>query len=408
MSRSTSPSTLSVWQRGERESELSCDVAVVGVGIVGASTAYWLKRDAPDLDVLLIEANEPAAGASGRNAGFLLQGTSADYMSDIQTHGADRARRLWHFSQENRELISGELSTRAIEFEASGSLTVAGSEEEDDRLRRCVSRMRADGFPAAYIPAAETNRRLMGRGFQGSLYVASGAMLNPVRLVNHIVEKSGVSVLAHHPVIEINGDAEGVVLETPRRRIRARRVILALNAYLPQLLPNLSPYVQPVRAQMLATAPASSRWLQLPAYSHEGFYYVRQRADGIVLVGGARHLHMLEERGYADQTTPALQADLERFLHQHFPQTRGLAVARRWSGVMGFSPDGLPVVGEVPQMGGSYFATGFTGHGMGYGFRFGRLMAEMVRRGRDAVDADLFLADRFSDLPRSSLRAVSR
>src|SRR5690625_7995597 len=79
---------------------------------------------------------------------------------------------------------------------------------------------------------------------------------------------------------------------------------------------------------MLATEPASLRCLQLPAYSHEGFYYVRQRADGVVLVGGARHLHMLEERGYADQTTPALQADLEKFLHQHFPQKIGRASCR--------------------------------------------------------------------------------
>ena len=408
MSKSSPLTTQSIWQRGERDGDLSCDVAVVGGGIVGASTAYWLKRGAPDMDVVLLEADEPASGASGRNAGFLLQGTSADYMSDIQTHGSDRARRLWHFSQENRDLIAGELSPRAFEFEASGSLTVAGTAEEDERLRRCVSRMRADGFPAAYISAAETNRRLVGRGFHGSLYVASGAMLNPVRLVNHIVEKSGARLLSHHPVLAIADGAEGVDLETTKRRVRARQVVLALNAYLPLLLPALSPYVQPIRAQMLATEPASSRWLQLPAYSHEGFYYVRQRADGVVLVGGARHLHMLEERGYADQTTPALQADLEKFLHQHFPQTRGLAVARRWSGVMGFSPDGLPVVGEVPHLAGSYFATGFTGHGMGYGFRFGRLLAEMIRRGRSATDADLFLADRFSDLPRSSLRAVSR
>src|SRR5690625_7913728 len=112
---------------------------------------------------------------------------------------------------------------------------------------------------------------------------------------------------------------------------------------------------------MLATEPASLRCLQLPAYSHEGFYYVRQRADGVVLVGGARHLHMLEERGYAEQTTPALQADLERFIHQHFPQTRGLAVARRWSGVMGCSPDGLPGVGGVRHLSGGYCAERCTG-----------------------------------------------
>lgn len=392
--------TLSYWQRGTRQADARCDVAVVGGGIIGASTAYWLKRVEPELDVAIVEASRLASGASGRNAGFLLQGTASDYASDMEEHGTEKARRLWHFSQENRDLILQELTPRSFEMEASGSLTVAGTLDEDARLRRCVSRMRADGFPAAYIPSDETNRRLTARGFFGSLYVASGAMLHPVLLVRHIAERSGARTLEGHRVVEIHGEPGAVVIETPIRTIRCRRVILALNAYLPQLLPDLSHLVKPVRAQMLATAPMSTRWLQVPAYSHEGFYYIRQRTDGTVLLGGARHLHMAEERGYADHTTPALQNDLEAFLTGHFPQTNGLAIEQRWSGVMGFSPDGLPVVGEVPELPGSYFATGFTGHGMGYGFRFGRLLAEMTRRGFQATDADLFDSRRFDSLPR--------
>ncbi len=399
MARSGS-TTLSFWQRSTRLDEVRCDVAVVGGGIVGASSAYWLKRDRPDLDVVLVEAERIAAGASGRNAGFLLQGTTSDFESDLTRYGSDHARRLWHFSQENRDLILQELSPRSFQLEASGSLTVAGSAGEDQRLRRSVSSMRAAGFPVAYIPEDETNRRLVARGFLGSLYMSSGAMLHPVLLVRHIVEQSGVPVLEGHRVIEIDGVEGDITLQTPVRTIRCKSVVLAMNAYLPKLLPALAPYVVPVRAQMLATEAMRSRWLQVPAYTHEGFYYIRQLPDGRVLLGGARHRHSVEERGYVDATTPALQDDLEAFLHDHFPQTVGLRVEQRWSGVMGFSPDGLPVVGQLPGIDGSYFATGFTGHGMGYGFRFGRLMADMIRRGFDATDADLFDSKRFDSLPR--------
>src|SRR5690625_7135900 len=112
--------------------------------------------------------------------------------------------------------------------------------------------MRADGFPAAYISAAETNRRLVGRGFHGSLYVASGAMLNPVRLVNHIVEKSGARLLSHHPVLAIADGAEGVDPETTKRRVRAPPVVRAPNATLPLLLPALPPSLQPHRAHVRA------------------------------------------------------------------------------------------------------------------------------------------------------------
>jgi gamma-glutamylputrescine oxidase len=389
--------TLSFWQRGDREAELEYDVAVVGGGVIGCSTAYWLRRLQPSLQIAIVDAGRIASGASGRNAGFLLQGTSQDYQADLEEYGPDRARRLWQFTRENRDLILSELDHRAFDAEASGSLTVAGSEKEDERLRTAVSRMRADGAPVAYIPPAETNRRLTSRGFFGGLYVPSGAMLNPVRFVRHIARASGADLLEGYQVISAELEEFRVRLETPVRCIRSRQTIFALNAYLPRLFPELGKYVRPVRAQMLATEPMLPRWLHIPAYSHEGFYYIRQTKAGVLLLGGARHLHVEEEVGYEDHTTHVLQADLETYLHEYFPQARGLRIQQRWSGVMGFSPDGLPVVGAVPGLPGNFWTAGFTGHGMGYGFRFGRLMAELAL-GYDWPEGhDLFTAERFAE-----------
>lgn len=372
-------------------------MAVVGGGIIGCSTAYWLRRIEPGLRIAVVEAGRLASGASGRNAGFLLQGTSQDYYADVEGYGDDKARRLWHFTRENRDLILTDLDRRTIDAEASGSLTVAGSEKEDKRLQTVVSRMRADGAPVAYLPSGETNRRLRSKGFYGSLYVPSGAMLNPLRLVRHIAERGGADLLEHHAVERLDLQGQGVILETSLRRIRARQVVLCLNAYLPRLLPELGRYVRPVRAQMLATEQMPSRWLEVPAYSHEGYFYIRQLKGGEVLLGGARHLHEKEEVGHEDATTPALQADLEGYLHEYFPQTKGVKVAQRWSGVMGFSPDGLPVIGAVPGLPNSFWAAGFTGHGMGYGFRFGRLMAEVALGVAHPEGYDLFTAERFAE-----------
>lgn len=387
--------TLSFWQQRNREPELRCSVAVVGGGIVGCSTAFWLRRLRPDLDVALVERSTLAAGASGRNAGFLLQGASPDYITDRERYGAERARRLWHFTRESREQLFAELRADATRMEATGSLTVAGSPEEDERLQACVSVMRADGASVAYRPPADTNRRIRARGFLGSLYVPSGGVVDPLALVRTLAAESRVPVHDHHEVLSVEEGQGTVVLETPRRRIRADRVVLALNAYLPQLFPELGRYVRPVRAQMLATERATERWLPLPVYSHEGYYYVRQAADGAVLVGGARHLHRDVEVGYVDATTGGLQRDLESYLARHFPRAEGLRTVHRWSGVMGFSPDHLPVLGELPGVAGSYWAGGFTGHGMGYGFRFGRLMAELLVGRSEPDDLDLFTAARF-------------
>lgn len=374
---------------------MQADVAVVGGGIVGASAAYWLKRLRPSLRVVLVEAGRLASGASGRNAGFILQGVAPDYLTDVERYGTERARRLWQFTKENRDLIFSELRGRAFALEASGSLLVAATAEENDRLRAAVHRMRTAGTAVAYVPPEETNRRILSRGFFGSLYIPSGAMMNPAALVRHVAEQSGAQVLEHHRVLDLVPAGDGAVLETPLRRVRAGRVVLALGAYLPLLVPDLRTWVRPVRAQMLATGP-SERWLQVPIYSHQGYFYLRQAPDGRVLLGGARHLHVETEVGYEDATTPALQDDLELYLRGFFPHTAGLAVAHRWSGTMGFSPDGLPVLGEVPGLPGGVWATGFTGHGMGYGFRFGRLLADLALGTARPEGLDLFNVERFA------------
>ncbi len=388
--------TLSYWQRMDREAERNCDVAVVGGGLIGCATAYWLRRIRPRLRVTLLERTTLASGASGRSAGFLRPGVATDYATDREHYGTERARRLWHFTRENAEMMAADLQTHAFALEASGSMTVAGSREEDDRLRASVSPMRRDGYPAAYIPPHETNLRILGQGFEGGLYVPSGAMLNPGALVRYLAGESGADVLEYHEVISLQGGRGHLLLETTRRNVVAGQVVLALNAYTPGLFPELAACVRPVRAQMLALAPLQPRWLHLPVNIRGGDYYLRQLPDGTLLVGGARRAHQAEEESEADVTTPALQADLLAFLHTHFPQTRGLDVRCRWSGTMGFSPDRLPAVGMVPGLDGGLWAGGFSGRGLGFGFRFGRLLAECTLGYARPEGLDLFAVARFA------------
>lgn len=389
--------TVSIWQQAQREQETAYDVIVVGGGLVGCSTAYWLHRRKPSLRVALLEARTLGAEASGRNAGFILQGTHANYRSDMERYGERTARRLWNFTRTNRNLLAQELRGTAFAWRSDGSLTAAGSADEDDRLRASLSHLRAAGAPAVHLDSDETDDRLQASGFHGGLFVTTGAVVNPLQLVRHVAAQSGADVHTRHPVERIHWDESGVLLDTPGRRFRTDRVVLALGPSLPNLLPAASSFVRPVRAQMLATAPADASHIPVPVYSHHGGFYVRQLEDGRVLAGGGRHQHRDAEETSADTTTPAVQATIERYLHTYFPWTQPLSIEQRWSGTMGFSPDGRPVVGRVPGHPEGIFATGFTGHGMGYGFRMGRLLADVVVDASRPEALDLFAASRFED-----------
>jgi glycine/D-amino acid oxidase-like deaminating enzyme len=132
---------------------------------------------------------------------------------------------------------------------------------------------------------------------------------------------------------------------------------------------------------MLATAPVDARVAQRPTYSHWGYRYWRQRDDGRVLIGGWRDTAVDVEIGTDASVNPDVQRHLDAAL-------QGLDVAapvtHRWAGIMGFSPDELPLVGEVPGMPNVYVCGGYTGHGMGFAVNATRTLVAHMHDG-DAI-----------------------
>ena len=376
--------TASPWQRPL--GTVRCDVAIVGAGVIGAATAYALSHLAPGLRVVVVDAGRVASGASGRNAGFLLLGTHADYASAADAYGRDTARRVWAFTA---EALAEALALAGSGAVRAGSALAAGSPGEAVRLERSHAMLAEEGIKSLWHSGSPAGTS----GFAGTLVVHDGGTVDPVRFVRRLVAASGADVREDTRVERVEPAGSGVRLVLDGGgAVEAERVLVATNARAGELVPSLVGVVRPVRAQMLATVPVAA-CLPVPVYSHDGYYYVRQAPDGRVLVGGARHLHEAAEVGHGDETTSALQADLEAYLAAHIPAAAGVPVERRWAGTMGFSPDGLPILADVPGVPGAVVAAGFTGHGMGYGMRFGRLAARRLLGVADDAET-LFAAAR--------------
>jgi gamma-glutamylputrescine oxidase len=327
------------------------DVVVVGGGITGVSALHWLGLRGAD--AVLLERSRLASGASGRNAGFLLMGVAANYAMAVRTYGRDVAREVWAFTADNHALLAEMLHGRAG-YAQRGSTTLAVTEEENELLRESEALLREDSLPGRLAAPGMLVNDADGEVDPAAAVatIASAAQNGGARI------HEGVTVLHIEPPAAPGGD---VRVHTDAGEMQAGAVILATNAYTPALAPGVP--IAPVRAQMLATAPVDARVAERPTYSHWGYRYWRQRDDGTVLLGGWRDTAVAEEIGTDAVPNPRVQQHLDAHLES---LDVAATITHRWAGIMGFSPDELPLVGPVAAMPGVHVCGGYTGHGLGF------------------------------------------
>jgi glycine/D-amino acid oxidase-like deaminating enzyme len=334
------------------------DVLVIGGGITGVSLLHHLRRR--DLKAVLVERAHIAAGASGRNAGFLLAGVADSYAEAVLSFGRSRAREIWEMTLVNHTTMIEAVAGHPVGHRRLGSAIVASGDEEAASLAESVQLLQEDGFEASW------DGRTLINPLDGEVDPAAvvGAL---ARLAPPGAIREGVNVTA------IEAHSDGVVVHSDGAECRAGCVVVATNAYTPQLLPQVE--IQPRRAQMLASAPDAAQVCDLPTYSHFGYRYWRQLATGEVLIGGWRDTDYEAEVGYDERPTQTIQAHLDAQLKRMGAEAK---VTHRWAGTMGFTESGLPLVGPVDGMPNVYLCAGFNGHGMGFAFISAKTLVESL------------------------------
>jgi len=357
--------TVSYWRRSGRLGEIQADVCVIGAGIAGTGAALWLERRG--VRVVVVERHAVGAGASSRNAGFLMRGAAENYAEAVRRHGLERARDVWRLTEENLALLRAEGIEALPGYRRVPSCLVAFDEGEAGQLRNATSRLREDGFDVGWVESGGDTMWTRASPL-GGLVNPHDAACQPVELLAMLRSKLRAPVVEHQEVVGIRPEGEGVGVDLTDGVVHASKVLACTNAYASTLLPGLGEMVRPKRGQMLAARKQGVR-LDCSYYVNRGSEYIRQTPDGTIVVGGCRTLFAEEEVGVVDETTSQVQGAIEAFAGRVIGE--GYEVVARWAGIMGFSPDGLPLVGPVEgawASGAVWFCGGFTGHGMSMAF----------------------------------------
>lgn len=355
--------TVSLWLRDDANITRT-DLAIVGGGICGISAA--LEAERLGLSAVLLERGALASGASGRNAGYLMRGMADNYATAITRFGPERARAIWSISEENLASLRSLGAKDVAGFSDRPSCLVALEDSEAEELVESHRLLREDGFESELLePPTDvdalwrTRRPLMG------LVNPGDAVCHPVRLARFLASKlQRTAIREGCEVARIESSEDGVELSTTHGQVQAQQVFVCTNAWVSELVPELRGIVVPRRGQMLAAKAPSISELRNAYYMNRGDEYLRSGPSGELLMGGARSSEPETESGDHGGIDPTVQAKLEWWLSTLLGVE--YEVTDRWSGVMGFAPSHLPVVGPLddPRI---WVCAGFTGHGMSLG-----------------------------------------
>ena len=385
---------LSYWHRTSEQVVLSTDlpstvdVAVVGGGLLGAATSYWLARSG--VNTVLLERSGIVYGATGRNGGFVSVGTAEGYPGAIERLGHEAARKIMTLTYESQQLLRQVLAEEEIDcdYREPGNLYLALSEDQHTAIARAVEALQREGFVVHLLDRAQTQKLVdtpLGPEIVGGRFMPGQGLLHSARLVQGLVraaQRHGAQ-LCRATVQRLEREGEGVLLHTSQGKVHAGAAVIAVNAWTGELLPVLEKYIVPVRGQMLAYAPIVPvfKTSMSTSATSTGEYW-QQTVDGSIVLGGCREVAPGRDVGIrVNQPTQEVQTALEQLFPRLFPQLKGLQIVQRWAGLMAFTPDYLPIADRVPDIPGAWFVGGFSGHGMVFGIKMGQLLASAATTG---------------------------
>ncbi|MDH1109332.1 FAD-binding oxidoreductase [Pseudomonas otitidis] len=367
---------------------LEADVAIIGAGYTGLWTAYYLKRQAPELKVVVLESEIAGFGASGRNGGWLMGNLLGEDRALARLPREER-RASWDLLHGIPDEVAEVLTREGIDcdYRKGGVLYCAARyPEQETRLRHYLDDLHAEGLnddDYRWLAPHELAGHIRVAGAQGGLYSPHCATIQPARLVRGLasaVERLGVQVFEQSRVTDW---APGRVT-TLQGEVKARWVVPAVEGYA-AALPPLGRYQLPVQSLLVATEPLpESTWAEIGLAQGQAFSefsrqvtYGQRTADNR-LAFGARGGYRFGGRLREDFNLDDEEVGLRRYLFgELFPMLRNVRLTHSWGGNLGMARRFQPHM-LVDRANGIALSGGYGGEGVGATNLGGRTLADLI------------------------------
>ncbi|MCW2865901.1 MAG: glycine/D-amino acid oxidase [Marmoricola sp.] len=365
------------------------DVVVVGAGLTGLWSAYYLRRADPTLRIAVLEKEVAGFGASGRNGGWCSALFPTSWDALVRASSVDGALRQHRAMQETVREVGRVVAAEGIDadFHRGGTLTLARTPVQLRRLQAEVRTAHERGFTEddeRLLGAAEATEVLAASDVVGGAFTPHTARVHPARLVRglaRVVEASGVEVFEH---TEVTGIEPGRV-RTAAGTVRAEVVLRATEGYTPGL-PGHRRTVVPVYSLMVAIEPLDeATWASIGLDDRPTFtdarhliVYGQRTEDGRIAFGGrGAPYHFGSRVSPAYDAEPRVFADLEATLRDLLPQLASTRFTHRWGGPLAIARDWAASVG-LDRSTGLGWAGGYVGDGVATTNLAGRTLADLV------------------------------
>ncbi len=374
--------------------DVQADVAIVGAGLTGLWTAYYLNRAAPELRIVLCEREIAGYGASGRNGGWCSALFPASLAKLERMAGRESAIAMYRAMQQTVNEVGAVTIAENIDchWAKGGTVEFARSPIQLRRAKEEVAQARLYGFDETdlrLLTAEQASDLGAASNLLGGVYTPHCAAIHPARLARGLADllaQRGVLIYEQTPVTSI----EPRKLTTTAGTVQAKYVIRATEGYTPEL-PGARRAIVPVYSLVIATAPLpASIWDQLGLDTRPTFadlrhliIYGQRTADGRLVFGGrGAPYHFGSAVRPAFDREPSVFAALRATLIELFPVLGDVAVTHTWGGPIGIARDWCASVG-LDQTTGLGWAGGYVGDGLATTNLAGRTLADLIT-GRDS------------------------